>query len=63
MSWFEDRVSRVVLGGAHSLDEILANSVFQGTVFGPPLWNIYYADARFSVDAKVFTESARRRFQ
>ena len=57
MSWSENRTSRVVLGGAHSLDEILANSVFQGTVLGPFLWNIYYADARFSVNAKGFTET------
>ena len=57
MSWSEDRVSRVVLGGAHSPDEILANSVFQGTVLGPPLWNIFYADARFSVNAKGFSET------
>ena len=28
MSWFEDRDGRVVLGGAHLFDEILANSVF-----------------------------------
>ena len=45
MSCSEDRVSKVVLGGAHSPDEILANSVFQGTVLGPPLWNLFYADA------------------
>ena len=37
MSWSEDRVSRVVLGGAHSLDEISSNSVCQGTVPGPAL--------------------------
>ena len=57
MSWLEDRISRVVLGGAHSPDETLANSVFQGTVLGPPLWNIFYADARMAVNAKGFTET------
>ena len=57
MSWSENRTSRVVLGGVHSLDEILANSVFQGTVLGPFLWNIYDADARFSVNAKGFAET------
>ena len=42
-SWTEDRVSTVVIGGAHSPNEILANSVFQGTVLGPPLRNLFYA--------------------
>ncbi len=44
-SWLEERVSMVVLGGQHSAAEPLANSVFQGTVLGPPLWNVYYADS------------------
>ena len=56
-SWLEDRVSRVVVGGAHSLDEPLIDSVFQGTVLGSPLWNIFYADARYSVQHKGFTET------
>ena len=32
-SWLEDRVSRVLVGGEASPDQVLANSVFQGTVF------------------------------
>ena len=39
-SWLADRTSQVVLGGAASLAEVLADSVFQGTVLGPPLWNV-----------------------
>ena len=31
--------------------------MFQGTVFGPPLWNLYYADARTAVNAKGFVET------
>ena len=57
MSWSEDRVSTVVIGGAHSPNEILANSVFQGTVLGPPLRNLFYADARIAFNAKGFTET------
>jgi hypothetical protein len=30
--------------------------VFQGTVFGPPLWNIFYEDARQAVQDYLFTE-------
>ena len=53
----EDRVSTVIVSGAHSVEEVLANSVFQGTVLGPPLWNLFYADARFSVRKLGFTET------
>ena len=56
-SWLEDRVAKVVAGGKASLSELLANSVFQGTVLGPPLWNLFYADARKAVNAKGFDES------
>ena len=56
-SWLEDRVSRVVLGGAHSPDEPLTNSVFQGTVLGSPLWNLFYSDARRSVNARGFIDT------
>ena len=56
-SWLEDRVSHVVVSGVQSVEEILANSVFQGTVLGPPLWNAFYADARFSVRRLGFTET------
>ena len=38
-SWLQDRVSQVVVGGARSPEEQLADSVFQGTVLGPVLWN------------------------
>ena len=56
-SWLEDRVSKVVVGGQASPAEPLTNSVFQGTVLGSPLWNLFYADARKSVEAKGYTES------
>ena len=57
MSWAEDRVCRVIIGGAHSPDEVFANSFFQGTVFGQVLWKSFYADARFFVNAVRFTEA------
>ncbi len=53
-SWLEDRGSQVVLGGATSPLEALANSVFQGTVLGPPLWNVFFADSRRPLLAKSF---------
>ena len=56
-SWLEDRVSQVVMGGEHSPEEPLTDSVFQGTVLGSPLWNLFYEDARHSVNDKGFSES------
>ncbi len=56
-SWLEDRVSTVVVSGGCSPEETLANSVFQGTVLGPPLWNVFYADASFPVRSLGFVET------
>ena len=57
MSWSGGSVSKVVRGGARSPKEMLANTVFRGTVFGPLLRNLFYADARFAVNARGFTET------
>ena len=56
-SWLEDRIATVVVSGAKSESCALANSVFQGTVLGPPLWNFFYADARFAVRDYGFIET------
>ena len=56
-SWLEDRTASVVVGGEASPVEPLTNSVFQGTVLGPPLWNIFYEDARHAVNCKGYIES------
>ena len=56
-SWLEDRLSQVVLGGAASLAELLADSVFQGTVLGPPLWNAFFGDSRQALAKGHFAET------
>ena len=56
-SWLADRVAEVVVGGHSSGQEPLIDSVYQGTVLGPPLWNVFYADARQAVNRTGFTES------
>ena len=38
------RLARVAVDGSFSSDFVLQNMVFQGTVSGPSLWNIYFAD-------------------
>ena len=55
-SWLEDRESSVVVCGTKSNPTELANSVFQGTVLGPPLWNIFYADAALATRLLRFIE-------
>ena len=43
-SYLSPRKGRVVVQGAFSEEICLENSVFQGTVLGPPLWNGFFAD-------------------
>ena len=56
-SWLEDRTSVVVAGGQQSRAEPLTNSVFQGMVLGPPLWNAYYGDANQATAKLGFSET------
>ena len=55
-SWLEARWAEVVVGGYKSLRYMLQNMVFQGTVWGPILWNVFYEDARKAIRACSFTE-------
>ena len=56
-SWLEDRISNVIVSGALSPDSVLANNVFQGTVLGPPLWNLFYADGCRATIKYFFTKT------
>ena len=40
-SWLYERKARVAVGGKFSRDMKISNMVYQGTVLGPPLWNVY----------------------
>ena len=67
-AYLSPRVGQVVVHGARSEEMEIANSVFQGTVLGPPLWNIFFADVgtsanstggaehKFADDLNVFQE-------
>ena len=48
-NWLRDRAAVVVVNGVSSSKRILANNVYQGTVWRPPLWNIFYRDAPASI--------------
>ena len=43
-------------GGETSDDSKLASMIFQGTVWGPTLWNIFDEDARKTINEMHFTE-------
>ena len=55
-SWLSDRTDRVAVSGKLSKDMHIHNMVYQGTVLGPPLWNIFYADAAVAVNLLGFLE-------
>lgn len=55
-SWLRQRVSRIVVGGDQSDEMELQDMVFQGTVLGPTLWNVFFEDARRAINEMFFTE-------
>ena len=55
-SWLGRRSASVVLEGCRSQVFELFNMVFQGTVWGPALWNCFFEDARFAINAEGFDE-------
>ena len=40
-SWLQPRCAFVIVGSSKSHQLLLSNMVFQGTVLGPPLWNVF----------------------
>ena len=55
-SWLAARKARVAVGGKYSRDMDMQDMVYQGTVLGPPLWNVFYADAATAVHVYEFLE-------
>ena len=70
-SYLAPRKGRVVVQGSFSEEFVLENSVFQGTVLGPPVWDVFFADvalparstggkeAMFADDLNMFQEFER----
>ena len=54
-SWLQQRCAQVVVGGVSSKIMTLINMVYQGTVTGPSLWNLFFADARHAINETFFT--------
>ena len=56
-SWLDERSYNVIVDGHSGDPQPLRNSVYQGTVWGPPLWNCHYEDARHAVNKNDFIET------
>ena len=56
-AWLTERIAYVVAHGEKSNPMTLMDMIFQGSVLGPTLWNIFYADCVRPVQKKGFTES------
>ena len=55
-SWLKQRLGHVVVGGKTSEGMCLYDMVFQGTVWGPVLWNVFFADAKEAIRKSGFEE-------
>jgi hypothetical protein len=51
------RIAGVAVNGVMSDLSVLSNMVFQGTVLGPPLWNVFFADVADAVRISGSSES------
>ena len=55
-SWLEPRQASVVVGGAKSKPFRIQDMVFQGTVLGPQLWNLFFEDAAAAIKEHLYEE-------
>ena len=61
ISYLSPRSSQVVVNGKHSQSRNLQNTIFQGSVLGPLLWNLFFSDVSVAVRAvqaeeKIFAD-------
>ena len=56
-AWLAPRTARVIVQSHESRAWHIAHQVYQGTVLGPPLWNIHFADVSEYASANGFTET------
>ena len=55
-SWLRTRHATVIVSGEHSCSTLLKDMIFQGTVLGPVLWNVFYEDSRIAINKAGFIE-------
>ena len=55
-SWLQPRQASVVVGGTRSKPFLIKDMVFQGTVLGPQLWNLFFEDAKRAINEFMYDE-------
>ena len=55
-SWLQRRRAAVVLGGERSAEYTIENQVFQGTVNGPILWDVFFEDVNIPIKKASFKD-------
>ena len=55
-SWLESRRASVVVAGESSTPFCIQDMVYQGTVLGPQLWNLFFEDAATAIREYMFEE-------
>ena len=53
-SYLQPRKAYVIVNGKQSERMDIGNMVFQGTVLGPPLWNVFFSDVSEAVAVDGF---------
>ena len=55
-SWLDKREAVIIVGGCKGDPFTLEYMIYQGTVWGPRLWNIFYEDARDALNKHEYNE-------
>ena len=55
-NWLRDRLAHIVISGSKSKSILMRNMVYQGTVFGLMLWNIFFKDASDAIRTAGFED-------
>ena len=59
-SWVQRRWAQIVVAGTLSDKITLSDMVYQGTVTGPILWNLFFEDARHAINECFFHRGSLR---
>ena len=56
-AWLDERQALVVVGCKQAESFTLQNMIYQGTVWGPWLWNLFYEDAKTALHKHQYQET------
>jgi hypothetical protein len=55
-SWLKPRRAQVVVSGQKSSEFVMQDMVYQGTVWGPSLWNVFFSDSAVPLRRLAFKD-------